>query len=274
MIAGGIRKIEYKSKSDVFSIWNLADLHLLNKGCERGRLAADIQKIKDDPFSYWFGGGDYGEYISVDDKRYDPSCVPNGMTPMELGSMGATTINVVKTTLEPISSKCLGLLFGNHEHTYMKTKEQAHLHSWLCHELGVANLEYSALVDLSFKQKAKGSGHQRKFRFYLHHGAGGAQTPGGKLNRLVKFMQAFEADIYMIGHVHDQLAKRLPSIGANATCTALKEKVKLGIITGSYLRTFTQDATTYGERFGYSPCALGMKCVKVKPYHGEFWAEV
>lgn len=36
-------------------------------------------------------------------------------------------------------------------------------------------------------------------------------------------------------------------------------------MTGSFLRTYVENATTYGEKAGYSPCDLGVVKLMIKP---------
>ncbi|KKK44297.1 hypothetical protein LCGC14_3167350, partial [marine sediment metagenome] len=112
------------------------------------------------------------------------------------------------------------------------------------------------------------------FRFYLHHGAGAAQTSGGKINRLEDFMKKNRADIYMIGHVHDKMARRQQPIGANASCNKLVHKNRIGVISGSYLKTYQQGSIGYGEQKGYAPVSLGAAWVRINPEARELTAEV
>jgi hypothetical protein len=112
------------------------------------------------------------------------------------------------------------------------------------------------------------------FRIYGHHGSGGAATPGGKLNRLLRFMNDFDADIYAIGHVHDVVVKSWPRIGANNACDKLIEIPRIGIVTGSYLRTYTQGSTGYGEVKGYSPVPLGAVAVEIEPHTRKMGARI
>ena len=63
------------------------------------------------------------------------------------------------------------------------------------------------------------------FIFYVHHGAGFATTPAGKLTRLIRFMTYFDADVFMLGHVHDQEGRRQVTVGINAEGTKLVEKL-------------------------------------------------
>jgi len=103
------------------------------------------------------------------------------------------------------------------------------------------------------------------FRFFLHHGAGYATTEGGKLNRLIRFMERFEADVYMCGHVHDQTGKRIQVLRANTNCTDVIHGDRVGIITGGYLRAYAKGTTTYAEMRGYLPTVLGAANVDIWP---------
>jgi len=150
----------------------------------------------------------------------------------------------------------------------------------------VSNLQYSALFDVVFcvtkrvkapelrQQPPAGKGQRQQFRVFAHHGAGYAQTPGGKLNKLIQFMQSFDADLYFIGHVHDQVARREPALTANTDCTRIMERQRLGMVSGSYLKTYQQGSTSYGEQRGYRPTALGAAVARITPATREMEAVI
>ncbi|HUT44006.1 MAG TPA: metallophosphoesterase [Desulfobacterales bacterium] len=279
----GTQYIQYPSRASMFKIWNLADLHIGAKACALEWIKKDIKEIRDDPYSFWIGGGDYAEYIGKGDKRFDCDAVADFITVSDLGRLGKVLITQVRDILEPIKHKCLGLLFGNHEKSYQKWQEQEHLHSWLCEELEVLNLGYSAFLDVVFVRNGKQpkiintpvrAESSQKFRFHVHHGAGFATTPAGKLTRLIRFMTYFDADIFMLGHVHDQQGRREVQIAANQACDKLITKTKLGVISGSYLKTYKQGVTTYGEQKGYAPTVLGSAVVTIIPDKRIFKGEI
>jgi hypothetical protein len=120
-----------------------------------------------------------------------------------------------------------------------------------------------------YREKPMEISKNHEFRIFAHHGAGYSQSPGGKVNRLIKFMQDFDADFFYCAHVHDQIGKRIVQIGVDGTGKKIIDKEKIGIITGSYLRTYTQGVCCYGEQRGYSPVPLGMKCIEIKPFTRE-----
>ena len=285
MEAAGTRYVQHASRADVFALWNLSDLHVGNVGCDLDGIKRDVKRIAADPYSLWVGGGDYAEYISPRDKRFDPASFDPGLRVRDMGNLGTMFAARVRDLFAPIAGKCLGLAYGNHEASYQTANDQDGLHGWLCTELGAANLGYSALLDIVFVRMGKGApvlhrgnpkrhGDRNGFRVYVHHGAGAAGTPGGKLNRLVQFMDSFDADVYMIGHVHDRVGKRITRLGADASCRKIVERERVGVVAGSYLKTYAQGATGYGERKGYRPTSLGPALVHIRPTTREITAEV
>lgn len=289
MEAAGKRYIWYGKRKTVFRIWNLSDLHWMAKACAEGEIKRDIKEIASDPYSFWLGGGDYLDFIGHTDRRFDADAVAEWVPLKALGDLAAFGRVQLRDLFKPIAHKCLGLIIGNHEKKYEVAMEQESWHAWLCTELNVPRLGYSCLFDVIFcrvspyKEKVPKltltapphhSYAPESFRVFVHHGAGYAQTPGGKLNRLVQFMQSFDADLYFIGHVHDDLARKEPAICADATCTTLMQRSRLGLVAGSYLKTYQQGATTYGEQKGYRPTSLGASIATINPELREMEAVV
>jgi hypothetical protein len=287
MEAAGTRYILHPSRNDTIKIWNLADLHLGNRAVAKDRLRKDIAEIAKDPLSFWIGGGDYGDFISTKDKRFDPDCMdPDVLDLSDMGCIGKAIATYVRDLLKPIAHKCLGLLFGNHEASYMRHEDQSDLHAWLCRELNVPNLRYSAIFDL---QMIRGKGKPRiipkpgpgnhdhrecSVHFLVHHGSGSAATHSGKTNRLKAFRDMTDADVIMVGHCHDARVMPMPRLSANADCSKIVERKRLGLMTGSYLRTYASGQTGYGEMKGYLPATLGAVAVCIHPQTGDLWSEV
>jgi len=289
MEAAGKRYIWHPSRSDTFKLVYFSDIHWLAKACAEKEVLKQRQAILDDPFTFWIGGGDYGEFIGYGDaKRFDPDAVSEKVTVKDLARLGKVTYTGIRDLFKPIAHKCLGLIVGNHEKQYMRRLQQEDLHGWLCTELGVADLGYSCLMDVVFNRTPKAihgpvlstipprdaGKHSETFRVWCHHGAGAAQTKGGKINRLTGFMRNFDADIFFMGHVHDQMGARLQVLEADRDCTKLTNREKLGVISGSFLKTYARGVTTYGEQKGYEPTTLGAAWVAIKPDTREMWGRI
>jgi hypothetical protein len=285
MEAAGKRYIKYGSRSDVLSIWAIGDIHYGSPGCDLKRVKRDLDRIKNDSHAFWVGLGDYADYISPRDKRFAADALTDEAK-LNIGRLGKYYAEKIQELFEPIKSKCLGLLYGNHEEKYNVVNNQEDSHAWLCEELEVPNFKYSAIFDLSFIRTTcrapmllnginQGEGkHSKTYRVYCHHGAGGGATPAGKLNSLIKLMNNVEADIYFMGHVHDQKGQRLVRISADQACTQLTEKQTIGLITGSYLKTYVQGSSGYGEMKAYQPTTLGAVRLQVVPDKGEMYGEI
>jgi len=268
MVPGGQKLIDYKSRKDKFSFWAIGDIHNGNKACAIGRLKQDIAEIKADPHAYWLGTGDYAEFIGYTDKRFDPDAVSEKISICDLRELGLVLMRQVRDLFMPIKEKCIGVLQGNHELKY-ETQFQQRLTAWLAMELGTKCFDYSTIFDLVFRRGGP-KGTSRKFRVYAHHGAGYAITSGGKLNRLIGFMHRWpKADIVVIGHVHEKMMHKNVPLDGNDKCTSIVQTPQVGIITGSYLKTYSEGVTTYGEQRGYSPVDLGAAAVIIRPDTGE-----
>lgn len=286
METGGKFYIYYPSRTTIIEIWNLSDLHLMAKACAEDEIIKDVEEIRSNPNAFWFGGGDYAEFIGRLDKRFDPDAVDPKVKISDLGRIGRKGMERARDILYPIKDKCLGLLFGNHELNYMITKEQQDLHAWLCKELNVPNLGYCAIFDVVFARRpeikkpklsrtAIRGGDKWAVRMAAHHGAGFATTPGGKLNRLIQFMNMFPyAQVVWCGHVHDQKGQRQVGIDANEPCDKIIARERLGVISGGYLKTYQEGVTTYGEMKGYGPTVLGAAKVSFFPEKQTFLGEI
>jgi hypothetical protein len=291
MQAAGKRYIWFRSRSDVFRLVYFSDIHWLAKACAEHEVLRQRDAILNDPFTFWIGGGDYGEFIGFGDaKRFDPDAVSDRVTVADLARLGKVTYTQIRDLFAPIKHKCLGLIVGNHEKQYMRRLQQEDLHGWLCTELGVQDLGYSCFLDLVFQQTSQNLGslprletrsvlkkyHQgsETFRVWCHHGAGAAQTKGGKINRLTTFMRNFDADMFFMGHVHDQMGARLQVLTADSECRRIRNREKIGVVSGSYLKTYAQGVTSYGEQKGYEPTTLGAAWISVKPRTRELWGRI
>lgn len=205
-------KVAYKSRSDTFRFWHLTDLHLGASACHEKRLSADIQRIADDPYALWLGGGDYIDAIChVGDKRYNPA----SLAPWALGEsdvMGAQIDRVV-SMLKPITHKCVGLISGNHESAALKYYgRNVYWEIVKGINQGVARrpedlaLGVQGFVVLHFRRYTKNSsGNGWPLTIYAHHGYGGGRMPGGHALTLGRVLGNFECDIAFMGHRHIEM---------------------------------------------------------------------
>jgi hypothetical protein len=269
----GSRLILYGDKEAEFSLYDVADIHFMNRGCAKHVLERDMSRISKDPFSFWALGGDYCDFIDRDDSRFDPECVDEDMRVNDMAELASWGVRGVMKFLLPIKDKCLGAAMGNHEKKYMTCKAQADVHPAVCIGLESQDLKYSGWFDIYFENRKAFKGCQLiknpkpeqvrqpgqvRLRVMVHHGFSAAATSGGRINALKKALDMVnDADLIMLGHMHEQIGKTNVRIGVDETCQVLTAKSSLGLITGTYLRTYATNQTGYGEMRGYPPTTLG-----------------
>jgi hypothetical protein len=271
LVPGGKYIIKNVVWSKQYRFWPLGDLHWGARGCDEDLLDRTIARIKSDPHSRWIGMGDYWDLITPQDRRFDPAAVSPRHRKAYFEGMSKSMLEYAYEKLAPIRRKCMGILEGNHEFSH-NVKMDSAMSEDLADSLGAPFLGYSCFKDIVFQRGDK----ELSIRVFAHHGAGAAATEGGKINRLQKFIDMTDADIVLMGHVHTPAD--LPSVvlGANFDCSKIEAHVKLGVISGTYLKTYKADrggSSSYGERKGYKPVVLGSPCIIIEPGAGRVMVE-
>jgi hypothetical protein len=245
-------KIPYESRSDKYNIIPLGDIHLGNKGCDKQRLRDMISWIKDAPNCYWIGMGDYIDCINYTDKRFDPSTIDNKYLNNLSNCVPMQTEDIIHF-FEPIKDKCLGLHRGNHEEKIRLT-----YHYDVMYEIGktldIPLLEDSALIRLSFMRK--GGGHEA-FDIFSIHGRVGGRKGGNKINWLEDCISYINADIYLMAHSHIKEAEIKTQLYGDQKVHIRQKKKVLGV-TGSFLRGYTEESSSYTEKWMLPPTDIGV----------------
>lgn len=272
MVPGGEHILTNVAWSRPYRLWPLGDIHWGAKACAEKDVDKTIERIKSDPRSLWLGMGDYWDLIAMrDERRWDPGSISEKHQTAYFKGLGKQMIAYAVEKFAPIKNKCLGLLQGNHEFAFSRNHDQDMIGA-LAENLEVPVLGYSCFKDLVLT----GHGKTMRIRIMAHHGAGWARTIGGKINRLKEIVKNNDADIIFMGHVHMSADLPVVCLGTNKNCTSLTALTKLGVISGTYLRTYSESEegeSSYGERAGYEPVPLGSPCVVFEPGSGRIMVE-
>ena len=206
--------------------------------------------------------GDYADSITKNDKRFDIE----GLAPwVEKGNIIDSQRRRVVDLLKPLGDKVIVLLTGNHEET-IHANHNNDITRNICNDLGVPYGGYHCFINLRFQRQEH---DRRKWVVHAWHGAGAAQTEGARIMRLMRLVNEFEADIYLMGHLHAKGSyppQRLGIRNHRLVDTDLKT-----VLTGSWLKTYDQPkpgetrSPTYGEMKGYKPSALGCPVIHICP---------
>jgi hypothetical protein len=164
------------------NLYNIADVHRGNRGCDEVFFHKVINAIYDDTFAYWVSTGDLGEVAT------------KGSKSESYGALSPESeIDLLQDELLPIADKCLGFVYSNHH-------KRTYKEGGLSFDSAIANaLNIPFLGKTGYLALTVGRG---TFYVVLHHGVGGGQR-GNKMNRAKQLsLQRPGADLYMTGHTH------------------------------------------------------------------------
>jgi hypothetical protein len=266
----GIRLIYYRNPDAEFKIYDIADQHFTNRAVSWDHIHRDIDLIQRDPYSLWFEGGDFADWHLPSHPYFDAEAFDGDFKVSDLAKYASHVVGKIIDLYQPISNKCLGWCYGNHDHNYMTRSNQMGIQDSICDALNVQNMRYSGWCHMYFiparnmnrpvkiVQSWEPPEHYRSFiRVFVHHGKGAAASVGGKMNSLRDVVNVVDADLVMTSHLHTQLAMPFVKISANENCTEPVAKTTMGLITGTYLRNYQPNHTGYGEKKAYAATTLG-----------------
>lgn len=251
---------EYSGRLAKFNCYPIGDVHWGAKGCDEEGIAKTIRIAAEDPMGRVLLMGDLGDYIAKNDPRFNADELADWITVSNISKIPDVQVDFITEQLEPVKNKIIGAVRGNHEEKVLKFYN-TDVHARVCHNLGIKDLGYSALIRWSLTRNTK----RGSVIIYAHHGHGGGRKAGAKVNRLHDTGGDFEADVYLFGHVHERGWSSKPIIYLNATGEKVLSRERHYGLTGTYLKTYEQGSTGYGEVKGYPPTSLGGISFSVYP---------
>jgi len=153
-----------------------------------------------------------------------------------------------KEWLKPIAEdkRLIALIEGNHERR--ASRNWLRTTRLLSKELSVPYSAGFMIINLILKKGDR----ERHYKIVACHGYGRSQTKGGKINSLMKMgLIVADADLYVMGHLHDRFAVSAPIILSDIS------KDRVFGMTGAYL-----EYGGYAEEKMYTPPARGSLKVK------------
>ena len=264
--------IKLKSSKQKVTIHGLGDIHRAALGCDSKQLRSDISQIKAGhergELHYWLGTGDWSNAIGPKDKRHDAAAIAPEFQEFVGDNLFGTEASVLASEFKPIAHLGIGMGMGNHEDSIAKYNEYNPAKD-IAERLDIPYLGYSAIIRLRLTSPSNSA----TVLIFWHHGKGAAVTKGGKLNMLYGMRDIVQADVYMVGHVHELLdfpEVRL-SVNRRGTLRLIEDEI-LFINTGTYLKAYATDVAPlargsfdhssrvrpdYAEKKGYRPAIIG-----------------
>jgi hypothetical protein len=222
-----------------------------------------VSRIKNDPLARFIGMGDKCDFITPSDPRWTGGSICEWVSP---DNIALDQANYYCDVVAPIADKCDGMLWGNHEYE-IKHHSHIDIHKYICEKLNVKDLSFEAWLIYQFYVTKT---QMCRVDAVVTHGAGAGITRGAKMNRLERLMDQFGADIFGHGHVHDIITHPGKPYLFVTKDGKLKQKRKVGAMTGCYFRTYTQDVeSSYGERKNYPPTLIGTPMFIIQMNEGD-----
>lgn len=210
---------------------HLTDLHTGAPDFDETAFRERVKLIEDDPWARWTHGGDGGDLIRFNDRRYQP-------TELHPRYRQATEIRYAslehqEELLKPIIDKCWGIADGNHEKK-MDDHYGGKFGVELSCNLGVPRLwvGYRGFVHVQFKRDK--SDRSLGQLIDLQHGWQAGRSSGAFVNQAEKEIGITEADIVLRGHSHKPNAITFATLGLNQRRDRLVQRHRTCVNGGSW----------------------------------------
>ena len=155
-------------------------------------------------------------------------------------------------TFAPLRHRILGNVGGNHERRAIPGFGD--LGSLLATVLKIPYSNGRQLIDIYY-------GKHNPFRLTIWHGIGGAQTKGGIAQRLDRFAQQGDSQVYLMGHLHQGQV----IYGWKEVREERQHRIKLRKFVAAIGTSFLDTWGTYGEVAGFNPTDVVMPRVVIEP---------
>lgn len=273
-----IREFETDTTQYRFNLVGLGDTHIGSANCDEAALLKTINEIAESENTYWICMGDVADFINVSDKRFDPTFLAPWIKTADLLDITRVQCDRFLQMIEPIASKCLAVIEGNHER-YITMKYERNIHREIV--MGIKkmggfredyqlSLGYCGWVVLRFI-RVSGSGKQlsrsiRVIKVYAHHGFGGGKLAGSRALDMQRWIWTHEADITMFGHTHS-ISTTLETVEGLSRSHKPILRRRVGVHCGSFMKSGSLNHTAYNEVKGLLPIYHGsVPVIQIMPF--------
>jgi hypothetical protein len=260
---------------------NQAGFRLLPAGClhwpigDKELLKAWVEELRTTPGAYGILMGDSLDVARTHYRNHIRSYRDDDNSQEALDAYVNEEVQKLAKILRPVAKRIWGVVRGNHMWEYLDgtNSEQA-----LCRTLGIRYLGVMGLIRVTcVAMPASKVSHQstRSLVVFAHHtgGSAGGRTTGGDVNGLTKQENAWDADIYLLGHTHRRIAFKEPVMTLTRDHEPkIIERNRVFARTGAFLKGFRQDGVpvnarhtpSYAEEKALRPTDLGWVRIDVK----------
>ena len=236
----------------------ISDAHIGDPHANEQELMKQIRYVEDTPNCYAIINGDIMNNAIKSSKSDSYLEV---LSPME---------QIVKAVmiLKPIANKVLAITQGNHERRTAK-ESGVDLMRVIAMELGLADKYSDGMAYLFVRFGMQDSHHHFKkvpYGILVTHGNGGGKTVGAKANRLADLVSIADADLYLYGHTHQNMAFKEGFMRVDWRNNSISMVDRLFVNAGAFL-----DWGGYAEQNQYRPSVISTPHIFLSGTKREMW---
>jgi hypothetical protein len=212
------------------------------------------------PNPYYIGMGDYIDFMSPSNRESFKHAKVYDASRHWIEESGRILTDQFLEVMAPFNTKgrWLGLLSGHH---FVEFQDGTNSDQIIARELGAPYLGICGHVSLRLRDRADKT--RGTINIWSHHGSGARKYPASKLlNDVVPYWP--EGDLYLMGHMHESDASRVNRMVIRGS--EVVEHNALAVVTGGWLKAYTEGVTGYIEARSGHPRAVGAPVIEVHPY--------
>jgi len=282
-------KIEYtvakRVKCKPIVIAPIGDIHYGATSCTMESYAEHIKYVTSVGSNvYFIGMGDMLDFMAESQRRrvlHEADL--HTTTRQVLDNLTRRYVMDFCDIIKKSKGKWLGMLSGNHMYEFLDGTNSDQM---MCKELDAPYLGHCAYLKLEFTRsnaiQADNTSTRGSIVLWLHHGKGtGGSTAGAVLNRLQRMAGGFDADIYIMGHLHKIAYTPIPYL--RLLGMTVQNRTKHLVSIGGFLKGYEEHsrvgnvpAGSYIEKGSLLPNAIGSPLIKIWPriHEGAFVPEI
>ena len=236
----------------------ISDSHIGDPYANEQALMKQIRYVEETPNCYAIINGDI---MNNGIKSSKSDTYTEVLSPME---------QIVKAVLilKPIANKVLAITQGNHERRTAR-ESGIDLMRLIAMELGIDD-KYSDAMAYIFIRFGEQSGHNHHkkvpYTILVTHGNGGGKTVGAKANRLADLVSIADADIYLYGHTHQNMAFKESFMRVDWHNNNVNMVDRLFVNSGAFL-----DWGGYAEQAQYRPSVIAPPHIFLSGSERKMW---
>lgn len=255
----------YRVQEDDFTIFFFGDVHAGVESFAEDKFRKFVKDASEIPNAYFIGMGDYLDFASFSGNKRINSGDLHETEEEWINSRIKKDCDEFIKMIEPISSRIIGLIGGNHQFTMSngRTTDQ-----YICDKLNTKYLGWLSVIDIGFGMSH--TGLQNHCRIFACHKARGGRLLGSSINGVIDMANVIgNADIYAAGddhkrHVNTRPVLEIKQSSRSNTGFSIKEKRQYFVRSGSFQRSYVKDTPGFAQSKLIYPVDLGAVRIDIK----------